>query len=210
MSQLMGWGMAIGGAFLSLVLGIMTPAIAEEIEEGLTQFDLSELAEGETRTFGESDHAMTATREGDVVIVTLPGKGGEPRIMKCTVGKGSCYAYTTGDGSGTKMVFLQKGDGGEVSKNVEVIVTGDHEAGDFSWVSAGGTGDNCILGEGVQVVRLGEGKLVLRCPEGDTTMRLDKDEAVGTYYCPQHNLALEEAKIERGFRKLLIKKMADE
>jgi len=43
----------------------------------------------------------------------------------------------------------------------------------------------------VHVIRLGDASVTLRCPEGDTTMRLDKDEVVGNYFCPQHNVELE-------------------
>jgi hypothetical protein len=218
MAQLMGWGSVLSGLVLSLVLGAM-PADVKVFGDGeLEKVDLSELRDGETRTFGTGEDVITATREGDTIRLTLP-KG--DRTIDCTVGKGNCYAFTTrGDGDGPSVLMLQKlDDEGEGERKVEVIkiVTGDgagHAQTMLDWVEDDDIHPDAF-GEIKVVTRtggphglltvLGEDGRQLRCPEGDSTLSLD-DEDDGIYYCPKHNVEMEEVKAHTlGHRVIVIR-----
>ena len=52
-------------------------SIATAHGEPLEVVELRDLADGETRTFGEGDHAVTATRDGDRVVLNLHGPDGQ-------------------------------------------------------------------------------------------------------------------------------------
>ncbi len=207
--QMMGWGALLSGLVLSLVLGAMPEQMIVVGDGDVEKHDLADLYDGETRTFGEGEDAITASREGDSVIIKLPGKGGEVRTINCTIGEGSCYAFTSSD-SGKNTFVLKNISEGEGEKKVEVIkiISGEgHEAHaeamkwvgvDHDVIVSGGDGDKAV----VQVDRIGPSVMTfvgegtrLRCPEGDTTMMLDLDaDDEGPYYCPKHNIEMKEVK----------------
>jgi hypothetical protein len=217
MAQIMGWGAMLSGLVLSLVLGAMPGEVKIFGDGEMEKIDLAELQDGETRTFGTGEDVITATREGDIIRLTLPN--GE-RTIDCSVGKGNCYAFTTiEDGDGPSVLMLRNvDDDGEGERKVEVIkiVTGEG-AGDahalLNWVH---DEDVHVDGTDVKVVTrvggprgvltvIGEDGRQLRCPEGDSTLSLDDDDD-GIYYCPKHNVEMEEVKAHTlGHRVIVIK-----
>ena len=64
-------------ATIAILTLSLLPTFAPAIEGANEELHLSELSDGETRVFGEGDHAITAVREGDIVTVTLPGVEGD-------------------------------------------------------------------------------------------------------------------------------------
>ena len=95
-------------AAISLALLAAAPG-AGKASDSPQKFNLADLADGESRTFGEGDHAITATRHGDDVTITYKGedKAGV-HTLHCAVGRDNCYATTfSGDGKAT-MVMLSK------------------------------------------------------------------------------------------------------
>jgi hypothetical protein len=222
MAQIMGWGAMLSGLVLSLVLGAMPGEVQIFGDGEMGKIDLAELQDGETRTFGTGEDVITATREGDTIRLKLPR--GE-RTIDCSVGKGHCYAFTTvGDGDGPSVLMLKNiNDDGDGERKVEVvkIVTGE-DAGDaqslLSWVH---DEDVYVAGDAVKVVTktggphgvltmIGENGRQLRCPEGDSTLSLD-DEDDGIYYCPKHNVEMEEVTAHTlGHRVIVIKDKHDD
>ena len=70
MTQTIGWGLA--SALLAMIVSVVSPAVGVHANgENVELNDLSELAEGETRTFGSGEDVITATREGDVIRIEI-------------------------------------------------------------------------------------------------------------------------------------------
>ena len=60
------------------------------IEDG-EGFDVTELRDGETRTFGEGPKRITATRDGEEVHLSRPASGKKGSLdVVCRVGRDSC------------------------------------------------------------------------------------------------------------------------
>jgi hypothetical protein len=96
-------------------------------------FDLSDLADGETRTFGSGDEQLTATRNGDSVTLDRPARGDEKAItINCELGADSCQVMTFGDDSDKVSVMITKSrtghGGGLVTIDEDVIGHGDGTA----------------------------------------------------------------------------------
>lgn len=228
MMQLTSWGPMVGGAVLSLVLAMMPAADVQILGDGETEkFDLSELADGETRTLGSGDSEIVATRVDDVITIQLPGGGRmEARTMECKVGEGNCFAFVTGDDGASKVMVLSE-DGNSVSKNVFVVRTHDdgdhvrvHEDHDVGvWHVGDGMAEAIVELEhldGLENVVIPQvhvelaGKKSLRCPEGDTRMTLSKEDEGQTFYCPKHNVELEPVKIRTHGRTMIIRTDKDD
>jgi hypothetical protein len=221
------------GAGIAAVCISLLPAGTADKSAGTPQkFNLADLANGESRTFGAGDHAMTATRRGDDVEITYrTGDGkGQKQTLHCTIGKDSCYAMTVGEGGESHVVVLSKSaasdkdaqlkevtkivlaDDGADQKDLMVFASDDGGNGEpivvhgdapgMTWVSEDGAA--AASGAGVHVVRIGaDGGTMLRCPEGDATLMLKKgEENSGPYFCPRHNLKMEPSK-----EKVFIKKI---
>jgi hypothetical protein len=207
MRQKLGWTL---GALLLLALPLAVTAghdnhFVSTGDADLEKFDLSELADGETRIFGEGEDRVTATRNGDRITLELPERDGDkPRMIDCTVGKGSCYVMTMGEGKG-QVLFL--GDAAHVGHAGSFSWSGDvhgvHEDGKVVVVrslSADGAGLSKIV-----ELSAGSDVSIYECPEGDTTMRLEKDDS-GPYFCPKHGGELVErdiTEIHRNIRVLM-------
>lgn len=58
-------------ALTALTLGVALAAFA--FDGDTEELHLSDLEDGETRIFGEGEHEISATRDGDVVTVSMPG-----------------------------------------------------------------------------------------------------------------------------------------
>jgi len=72
-------------------------------------FDLSDLADGETRVFGTGDKQVTATRNGDEATIIREASGDESAIeITCHLGQDTCKIMTD-DGDPEKvMIMIQK------------------------------------------------------------------------------------------------------
>jgi len=201
MRQKLGWILA---ALLLLALPPFAAARHDNTfvttgDAGVEKFDLSGLADGETRVFGEGEERVTATRDGDRITLQFSERDGDaPRKIDCTVGKGSCYVMTVGDEGQGRVLFL--GDAAHVG----------HGSRSFSWTGdLHGVGDGEGDGEvvivrtlsghapgGARIMELSGGSdvSIYECPEGDTTMRLEKDDS-GPYFCPKHGVELVEREV---------------
>jgi hypothetical protein len=175
-------------------------------------FDLSELADGETRYFGPREREVAVTRTGDEVVMTLTGDDGEQHEIKCNVAQDGCFMLTSDDddraaimimsserlhGHGEGEFLFTAGGDADIAAEGERIVIRTLGAGDNEFFF----GDHALHWEADSEGAPGHRKFIqmlahpgsmVRCPEGDTTMRLEKDESAQGYYCPRHNLLMEE------------------
>jgi hypothetical protein len=172
-------------------------------------FDLSQLADGETRYFGPQERAVAVTRGGDEVVMTITGDGGETHEIKCNVVEDSCLLLESGEGGqASLMISSSHGLHGEglpeflfvddedLAGGKRVLIQALHAADNefvfanpgSHWVSDEEDGQNQFLRI------LGDPGTMVRCPEGDTTMRLDEGESAEGYYCPRHNALMEKVK----------------
>src|SRR5262245_31257377 len=213
-------GLTMGAAALSLSVLVAAPTASKQ---KLEKVDLSQMKDGETRTLGQGDHVITATRRGDVVTVKFGDEDGEKRNLKCNIDKDSCYAMTTsGDGAEKVIVVNKSGKAGKDFSPV-IVHSGNDDEGNFvfatteggegaeiivdavgdgmSWVSSDGEG----LLPGMRMLHKGEGGTLLQCPEGDATLTLKKgEESSGPYFCPKHNLRMEKSTAHTFVKKIVI------
>jgi hypothetical protein len=183
--------------------------------------NLADLADGETRTFGDGEHQIVATRYGDEVTIEI----GDTEVVKtltCSPDD-ECVIILSDEGEAMKLMVKTidgDADGHHLAKEVMVMALGDAEGheemnifvtadGEGEWISKGdgeanvfiataGDGHHWISKDGEHhgMVRIHSDGVVLRCPEGDTTMHLKKgEEDEGPYYCPRHDVELK--KVER-------------
>ncbi len=196
-----------------LVLCAVGFLVAGDHEE-LHSLKLEDLADGETRTFGEGDHKVTVTRNGDQLSVNIDGMEGlhGKQVMLATAGHdidcktddGDCNLWVSEDGNviklgaggigGNAMFFSDEGDAhGGIEKEVHIIRIGEGGENSFTVDVDGEEGGPHIVKMigGMGHHGLGHGdKTVLRCTEGDTTMVLDTDEAEEVFFCPKHKTEL--------------------
>ena len=243
MNRKTGW---ILGALMVAVLFAVSPVSSQSGRlhgrhmMGGERIDLSELADGEMRTFGEGEHQITVVREGDLITIAV----GDTEMVSdftCNALEDHCFVILSGDDHGVKLVVSKGSDGnGHVRKQIMVMAVEDggvHGGRDFVFsdedgelaefvVSAHGDGPHWVS-EGdddamVFVTMSGEGGLhtrhllhadatTLRCPEGDTTMRLQEgDEDDGPFYCPKHDIKLEKMDLTGHLRQIHLRVEDDE
>jgi hypothetical protein len=71
-------------------------------------FDLSDLADGESRVFGSGDKQVTATRDGDVATITREPSGDESSMeITCHLDRDTCKIMTD-DGDPEKVMIVIK------------------------------------------------------------------------------------------------------
>ena len=76
-------------------------------EEGA--FDVADLQDGETRTFGEGDKQVTVTRDGDFVTINRVETGEERQVkIKCHVDKDTCQVMTFEEDPERVMIIVKK------------------------------------------------------------------------------------------------------
>ena len=102
------------------------------------QIDLSDLADGETRTFGQGERQITAVREGDLITIAV----GDTEMVSdftCDAAKDSCFVILSGDGDAVKLLVTTGSEGqGHAEKKVMVMAFGDREHdGDHEFVFSG-------------------------------------------------------------------------
>lgn len=207
-----GWLLGAAAA-LAFLLGA-GPGLADCDNHGVIladgeKIDLADLYDGETRTFGEGDRRITATRYGDTVEVTLEGLE-DTKTIECSIGQDSCVVLLSEDGgSGRVMVMkhrtgeahledilsLDAGEGniffqGEDGHAMKVLLSSDGHDGALRWISEDG---KTLDGQAFKLRR--DGGTTLRCPEGDTIMTLEKgEENAGPFYCPRHDVELQKTR----------------
>ena len=87
-------------------------------------FDVSELADGETRVFGRGEKQITATRDGDEVLLSRSAADGEDAVeIVCALESDSCRIITIGDEPDKLMIAIEKRtvcEGGETECDVHL------------------------------------------------------------------------------------------
>lgn len=173
-------------------------------------FDLSDLADGETRIFGSGDKQVTVSRRGDEATIERPASADKAEVsVTCRLSSDTCKVITSDD-SDEVVVMIQKRRecvGGEVDCGQLVIddLAGavGHTIAITKIVECDGGGE-CIeteVSEGMPhghhgIVHI-DGAVQLRCPEGDTRMQVDADEADQVFLCPKHSKPLEKVEPRR-------------
>ncbi|MAE70968.1 MAG: hypothetical protein CME06_10935 [Gemmatimonadetes bacterium] len=108
-------------AALSITL---LPALSSAIEGATEELHLSDLADGETRLFGEGGHAISATRDGDIVTVSLPGvEGDEDHEIVVDLSEDDGHVVVVGEDE-HRAVWVKAGgelDAGEVEIEIEEL-----------------------------------------------------------------------------------------
>jgi hypothetical protein len=231
MNRILGLTLGIAAMSLSVLVAGTGADRHRQFDQKVEKVDISDLRDGETRTLGKGDKAVTATRKGDQVTLEYGGRDGERKTLQCVVGKDSCYVMTViGDGKAQVVVVDKSAESGQQFERVmvhegkgnetKVMVLAAHGAGDedgdvivdalpgdMSWVAADGKGAT-----GVKVIRIrGEAATILECPEGDATLTLKKgEEKSGPYFCPKHNVKMEAAKLPAILKKVEVKSDSDD
>ena len=78
-------------------------------DESGESFDLGELRDGETRTFGEGQKQVTVTRVGDVVTIVRDESGENFKTeIQCDTGRDTCQVITFSDDPEKVMIMIQK------------------------------------------------------------------------------------------------------
>ena len=230
-------GLTLGIAAISLSV-LVAGTSSEKKTQKVEKVDLSDLRDGETRTLGKGDSSMTATRKGDEITIRHGGPGGEKQTIQCTVGKDSCYAMAVeGDGKAQVIIVDKSGKGGKEGEhlfiqegdpvgegmmlsgeNMMLWVSKDDPAGSNVVIDATHPGtccvgaDGCDAHAGVKVIKIrDEAATLLECPEGDATLSLKKgEESSGPYFCPRHNVKMEEAKLPTIMKRVEVKVKGDD
>lgn len=78
---------------------------ADDAEE----FDLSDLADGESRVFGEGDKQITVSRQGDEVTISHPPeRDGSPMKIVCELDTDECKLLTFEEGPARTAIIVRK------------------------------------------------------------------------------------------------------
>jgi hypothetical protein len=138
----------------------------------LQTLKLEDLADGETRTFGEGDHKVTVTRNGDKLSVKIDGMeglhgkhvmiGSAGHDIDCDTEDGDCNLWVSDDGNIIKM-----GTGGMHGNMMFIGDEGDAHGN----VIIKSMGDGTDIEKEVHVIRIGEG--------GENAFTVDVDGEAG-------------------------------
>lgn len=72
-------------------------------------FNVADLADGETRVFGETDRQVTVTRNGDEVTISYPaGQEGSPVSVVCDLDRDDCRIVTFEEGPARTAIVIRK------------------------------------------------------------------------------------------------------
>lgn len=90
-----------------------TVKTGDDILEGEgTTFNLAELADGETRTFGPAEKQFTVSRKGNIVTMTHAGSEDSAKLETiCNLDKDSCKIITFDGESGKTAIVVEKSGG---------------------------------------------------------------------------------------------------
>jgi hypothetical protein len=143
--------------------------------EEMHTLKLEDLADGETRTFGEGDHKVTVTRNGDQLSVNVEGLeglkgfhgkhvmiGSAGHDIECDDDKGDCNLWVSEDGNVIKL-----GAGG-IGGNAMFFSDAGDAHGNVIIKAIGDGGD---IDKEVHVIRIGE--------DGENTFTVDVEGGEG-------------------------------
>ena len=191
-------------------------------------FDLAELADGETRTFGEGEKQVTVTRVGSVVTIARDESAEKSKLeIQCDTGRDTCKVITFEDDPEKVMIMVKKtrecvndvGDCHNVDVTLDQIGEGSHaiirtvkcdDAGDCRHTEKVVGGSELIAIHEIEggphrkmmIVHSDEmdsDSVLLRCPEGDSRIHVDQEEAEDTFLCPKHSVPM--VKAEKTFMR---------
>jgi hypothetical protein len=79
------------------------------IEDDAEVFNLADLADGETRVFGEGDRQVTVSRNGDVATISRPATDDDRKLdIECHLDSDVCEVTTFDGDSRRVMIMIQK------------------------------------------------------------------------------------------------------
>ena len=202
-------------------------------DENGESFDLAELADGETRSFGEGEKQVIVTRVGHVVTIVREESDERSKLeIQCDTGRDTCKVITFEDDPEKVMIMVKKtrecvngvGDCGDVDIAIDHIGEGGRAI--IRTVKCGDAGDcrhfEKVVGgpeliaihdlEGVphremMIIHSGEmdsDSVLLRCPEGDSRIHVDRAEAEDTFLCPKHSVPMVKAPKNQFIRKIRV------
>ena len=223
-----------------LALCAVTALVAGDHHAELQTLKLEDFADGESRTFGEGDHKVVVTRNGDKLSVKIDGLdglhgkhvmiGGAGHDIECGSDDGDCNIWVSEDGNiitlgeggigGHAMFFSDDGAHGDIEKEVHVVRIGEGGENTFTVDVEGeggphivkmiGGGHHAAHGNAMFITSGDSDKTVLRCEEGDTTMTVDSERAEEVFFCPQHKTELKPVVRKVIQRKIEVKTHADD
>lgn len=96
-------------------------------------FDVSELVDGESRTFGEGERQITVTRSGDEVTISHPGDSGANSVV-CQLSTDSCQILSVDGDDQQHMIMIRKtaeceggeGDCLDIMTQIGAVTGGEH------------------------------------------------------------------------------------
>ncbi len=196
-------------------------ANAMVISEGGETFDLANLRDGESRTFGQGEKQVTSTRLGDLVTIARTAGEGKPLEVQCLVGQDLCQVTTFADQPEKVMIMIQKTrecvhGTGDCDKTMDITAQAlPHGAHAIVHKVKCDDAGNCekfedISHHGIRIIADVEGDpgnanviildsaapgagVLLRCPQGDATVKVSAEEAGDTFLCPKHSVPMEQA-----------------
>lgn len=200
--------------------------------EGGETFDLSDLRDGETRTFGEGAKQITVDRLGDVVTIVREESGDEGKLeILCDAGKDTCQVITFEKDPEKVMIMIKKtrhcindvGDCDGMNLTIDSIAGAGHAI--IKTVKCNDAGEcehfeNVIGGPASVEIHEFKGgphhnmmfisdghadEVLLSCPEGDSRIHVGLEEAEDTFLCPKHSVPMVKATQNTFIRKIHIK-----
>jgi hypothetical protein len=100
---------------------------ADDAEE----FDLSDLADGESRVFGDGDKQVTVSRRGDEVTITHPPeRDGSPMSIVCDLDSDDCKILTFDEGPARTAIMIRKAAGCDGDEDCDQILLTELAIGD--------------------------------------------------------------------------------
>lgn len=188
-------------------------------DEGGESFDLAELRDGETRTFGVGDKQVTVARTGDVVTIARD-ESDDGRVLEfqCDTGKDNCQVITFADNPEKVMIMIQKtrecingvGDCGDLDIAIGDIGEARHaiirtmKCGDagscqnFEKIIGGGPHHKMMF---IHADEQGD-QVLLGCPEGDSKIHVTQEEAEDTFLCPKHSVPMVKQEMHHFIQKI--------
>lgn len=90
--------------------------------------DLQDLADGETREFGDGDHRVVATREGDAIRLEIGHDGSVVELARCAGEEEDCKISLIGAaGEPTVAIVRVDGDAHGSHESMKIVRLGDHD-----------------------------------------------------------------------------------
>ena len=173
--------------------------------ETMQTLKLEDLADGETRTFGEGDHKVTVTRNGDKLSLNVEGLegihgkhvtiGSAGHDIDCDADSGDCNVWISEDGNvitlgaggiggdaHANVIIEALAEGGDIEKEVHVIRIGEGGENTFTIdVNGEGAGSHIVkmIGGGHHVGH-GNGMFITSGDSDKTILRCEEGDTTMT------------------------------